>query len=92
MKALVVLVTVWKARRNVGKEGKRIWIRFTQGGGRCYGGVIVLRRVRDDAEGWRRASATEALTNGVHGVINIARYQHHLPSDIVTIATSYLLR
>jgi hypothetical protein len=31
MKALVVFDTVWKARRKVGKEGKRMWSRLMLG-------------------------------------------------------------
>jgi hypothetical protein len=63
MKALVVLVTVWKARMNVGKEGKRIWSGFMMGMrqsvcGKDYsvaGFDMMLRG------GWRRASAPPKL-------------------------------
>ena len=75
-----------------GRKGSAYGFVLREGGGRCSGGVIVLRRIVDDVEGWRRASATEALTNRVHGVINVAHHQHHRPSDIVTIAISYLAR
>ena len=75
-----------------GKKGSAYGFVLREGGDRCSRGVIVLRRIVDDAEGWRRASATEALTNRVHGVINVAHHQHHLPSGIVIIATSYLPR
>jgi hypothetical protein len=57
--ALVEFVAVWKVRRSVGKEGKRIWRVYMWLFGMDWDG----RRSRfemityQDAAGWRRAEA-----------------------------------
>ena len=76
----------------LGRKGSAYGLVLQEGDGRCSCEVIVLRRIGHDAEGWRKLSATEALTNRVHGVINVAHHQHHFSCDIVTFATSYLSR